>query len=206
MEPPVALRSACTGAESVVFHPPLKRYRTPFGLAKGTFVTFCPCKGSGDCARRGVPRFLRPDSRSQLLREDLIRDARVRLRPHQGAVGFVVLGLLALAGQPILFCVMGDVVAHVNLRLWIHGPWPPPAGHARFQGAGVAQKSHADVTGEDPDGLETATAAARTGRRDRASCQVPSSLAPSCPRPSYRGRPWPASGDRPASASRAARP
>ena len=136
MEPPVALRSACTGAESVVFHPPLKRYRTPFGLAKGTFVIFCPCKGSGDCARRGVPRFLRPDSRSQLLREDLIRDARVRLRPHQGAVGFVVLGLLALAGQPILFCVMRDVVALVNLRLWIHGPWPPPAGHARFQGAG----------------------------------------------------------------------
>jgi len=31
------------------------------------------------------------------------RDARVRLCPHQGAVGFVVLDVLALAGQPILF-------------------------------------------------------------------------------------------------------
>ena len=180
-----------------------------YGSRKGTFVSLCPRKGSGDWAQRGVPRFLRPDSRSQLLREDLIRDARVRLRPHQGAVGFVVLGLLALAGQPILFCVMGDVVALVNLRLWIHGPWPPPAGHARFPGAGAAQKSHADVTGGDPDGLETATAAARTGRRDPASSlghragQALSCRVPSCPCP---GRPWPAFGDRPASASQAAPP
>jgi len=32
-----------------------------------------------------------------------MRDARVRLRPHQGVVGFVVPRRLALASQPILF-------------------------------------------------------------------------------------------------------
>jgi len=35
--------------------------------------------------------------------EDLSRDARVRLSPHQGAMGFVVLGVLVLTSQPILF-------------------------------------------------------------------------------------------------------
>ncbi|HLC20995.1 MAG: hypothetical protein A3G35_20005 [candidate division NC10 bacterium RIFCSPLOWO2_12_FULL_66_18] len=35
--------------------------------------------------------------------EDLIRRARVRLRPHRGALGFVVLDVLALASEPILF-------------------------------------------------------------------------------------------------------
>jgi hypothetical protein len=32
-----------------------------------------------------------------------MRDARVRVRPQQGAMGFVVLDVLALASQPIRF-------------------------------------------------------------------------------------------------------
>jgi len=32
-----------------------------------------------------------------------MRAARVRVRPQQGAMGFVVLDVLALAGQPIMF-------------------------------------------------------------------------------------------------------
>jgi hypothetical protein len=35
--------------------------------------------------------------------EDLMRDARVCLCSHPGAMGFVVLRLLFLASQPILF-------------------------------------------------------------------------------------------------------
>ena len=47
------------------------------------------------------------------------------------------------------------------------GPRLPAMRASRARG--VAQKSHAGVRGEDPDGLETATAAARTGCRGPAS-------------------------------------
>jgi len=71
--------------------------------APANFVSLCPREGSGDCARRGGPRFPRPDPLSEMPGDNMRRDARVRLRPHQGAVGFVVPRFLALASQTILF-------------------------------------------------------------------------------------------------------
>gem|GEM_PF-5721119 len=58
-----------------------------YGSRKGTFVSLCSRRGSGDCARRGVPRFPRPDPLSGMPREDMIRAARVRFRPPSGRDG-----------------------------------------------------------------------------------------------------------------------
>ena len=71
------------------------------------FVTLCPRKGSRDYARRGILRLLKPGPLFEMSGEDLIRDARVRRRLHQGAMSFVVLRRLVLASQPIL-CIGAD--------------------------------------------------------------------------------------------------